>query len=421
MNFTSAEDAVKIIKSNDRVFIHSVAAAPQILINAMVARAEELRDVEIVHMHTEGQADYVKEEYKKSFYLKSLFVGANVREATQKGRADYIPIFLSETPRLFRRNLLPVDVALVQISSPDRFGYCSLGVSVDTSKAAIETAKTVIAQVNQNMPRTFGDSIMHISNFDIFVDHTAPIHEVSFLLPTEADHKIGFHVASLIEDGATLQMGIGAIPNAVLGSLSDHKRLGVHSEMFSDGLIPLIEKGVVTGEDKVLDKGKIVATFVMGCKGTYDFIHNNPEILMMEVSYVNDVENIRKNKKVCAINSAIEIDLTGQVCADSIGARHYSGVGGQIDFIRGASYSEGGKPIIALSSTTSKGESKIVPYLKKGAGVVSTRANVHFIVTEFGIVDLYGKSLKERAKLLTSIAHPAHRENLEREFYERYK
>jgi 4-hydroxybutyrate CoA-transferase len=421
MNFISAGDAVKFIKSNDRVFIHSVAAAPQILKDAMVERAKELRDVEIIHMHTEGEAGYVDEEYKNSFHLKSLFVGANVRAATQKGRADYIPIFLSETPRLFRRNILPIDIALVQISPPDRFGYCSLGVSVDTSKAAIETAKTVIAQVNPNMPRTFGDAIMHISNFDIFIDHASPIHEVSVFPPTETDHKIGFHVASLIEDGATIQMGIGAIPNAVLSSLSNHKRLGVHSEMFSDGLIPLIEKGVVTGEEKVLDKGKVVATFVMGSKSTYDFIHNNPEILMMEVSYVNEVENIRKNKKVSAINSAIEIDPTGQVCADSIGAKHYSGVGGQIDFIRGASYSEGGKPIIALSSTTSKGESKIVPYLKKGAGVVSTRANVHFIVTEFGIVDLYGKSLKERAKLLTNIAHPAHRENLEREFYERYK
>jgi acyl-CoA hydrolase len=421
MKFIKAEDAVKEIKSNDRVFIHSVAAAPQILIDAMVARAKELKDVEIIHMHTEGNASYVNEEYKNSFHLKSLFVGANVRTATQRGMADYIPIFLSETPKLFRKNILPVDVALVQISPPDRFGYCSLGVSVDTSKAVIETAKTVIAQVNLSMPRTFGDAIMHISQFDLLVDHTSEIHQKSASPPSPIESKIGAHVASLIEDGSTLQMGIGAIPNAVLASLNNHKRLGVHSEMFSDGLIPLIEKGVVTGEEKMLDRGKVVATFVMGCKGTYDFIHENPIIQMMEVSYVNDVHTIRQNPKVAAINSAIEIDLTGQVCADSIGAKHYSGVGGQIDFIRGASYSEGGKPIIALPSVTAKGESKIVPYLKKGAGVVSTRANVHFIVTEYGVVDLYGKSFKERAQLLTSIAHPNHRESLGREFYERYK
>jgi len=421
MNFIKAEDAVKVIKSNDRVFIHSVAASPQVLIDAMVERSKELRNVEIIHMHTEGNASYVNEEYKDSFHLKSLFVGANVRKATQKGLADYIPIFLSETPKLFRKNILPIDVALVQISPPDRFGYCSLGVSVDCSKAAIETAKTVIAQVNRSMPRTFGDALMHISHFDLLVDHSSDIHQASASVPSEIESKIGAHVASLIEDGSTLQMGIGAIPNAVLASLTHHKRLGVHSEMFSDGLIPLIEKGVVTGEDKVLDRGKVVATFVMGCKSTYDFIHENPIIQMMEVSYVNDVHNIRQNHKVAAINSAIEIDLTGQVCADSIGSKHYSGVGGQIDFIRGASHSEGGKPIIALPSVTSRGESKIVPYLKKGAGVVSTRANVHYIVTEYGIVDLYGKSLKERAKLLTSIAHPDHRESLEREFYERFK
>jgi 4-hydroxybutyrate CoA-transferase len=421
MNYTTAEEAIKILKSNDRVFIHSVAAAPKILIEAMVKRAGELKNVEIIHMHTEGQADYVKPEYKDSFHLKSLFVGANVREATQSGRADYIPIFLSEIPILFRRKLLPVNVALVQVSPPDRFGYCSLGVSIDTTKAVIETAETVIAQINPSMPRTYGDGLIHISNFNFMIEHNSPIYEAKVSPPTEIDKKIGYHVASLIEDGATLQMGIGNIPNAVLASLTNHKRLGVHSEMFSDGLIPLIEKGIVTGEDKIIDRGKVVATFAMGCKSTYDFMDNNPVIKMKEVSYTNDVANIRKNKKVSAINSAIEIDLTGQVCADSIGTKHYSGVGGQIDFIRGASYSEGGKPIIAFPSVTSKGESKIVPYLKTGAGVVSTRANVHFIVTEYGVVDLFGKSMKERAKLLTSIAHPDHREFLEKKFYERFK
>lgn len=420
MNYTTAEDAVKHIKSNDRVFIHSVAAAPQVLIKAMMARAKEVKNVEIVHLHTEGEAPYVNEEYKGIFHLKSLFVGANVRKATQEGRADYIPIFLSETPRLFRQHILPVDVALVQISPPDKFGYCSLGVSVDATKAAIETAKTVIAQVNPQMPRTYGDALMHISNFDLLVEHASPIHEAAAATPSEIENKIGYFVASLIEDGATLQMGIGAIPNAVLASLTNHKKLGVHSEMFSDGLVDLVKKGAVTGEEKVIDRGKIVATFVMGCKSTYDFIDNNPEVMMMEVSYVNDVANIRRNKKVTAINSAIEIDVTGQVCADSIGTKHYSGVGGQIDFIRGASYSEGGKPIIALPSVTAKGESKIVPVLKAGAGVVSTRANVHYIATEYGVVDLYGKSLKERAALMISIAHPDHREMLEREFYKRY-
>ncbi|GAL87669.1 propionyl-CoA:succinate CoA transferase [Sporocytophaga myxococcoides] len=421
MNYTTAEEAIKIIKSNDRVFIHSVAAAPKILIEAMVKRAVELKNVEIIHMHTEGQAEYVKPEYQNNFHLKSLFVGANVREATQSGRADYIPIFLSEIPILFRRKLLPVNVALVQVSPPDRFGYCSLGVSVDTTKAVIETAETVIAQINPSMPRTYGDGLIHISNFNFMIEHDSPIYEAKVSPPTEIDKKIGYHVASLIEDGATLQMGIGNIPNAVLASLTNHKRLGVHSEMFSDGLIPLIEKGVVTGEDKIIDRGKVVATFAMGCKSTYDFMDNNPVIKMKEVSYTNDVANIRKNKKVSAINSAIEIDLTGQVCADSIGTKHYSGVGGQIDFIRGASYSEGGKPIIAFPSVTTKGESKIVPYLKTGAGVVSTRANVHFIVTEYGVVDLFGKSMKERAELLTSIAHPDHREFLEKKFHERFK
>lgn len=419
--FVTAEDALKVLKSNDRVFIHSVAAAPKILIDAMVKRAGELRDVEIVHLHTEGDAPYVKPEYKDNFRLSSLFVGSNVRKATQEGRADYIPIFLSETPILFRRKILPIDVALVQISPPDRFGYCSLGVSVDASRAAVETAAVVIAQVNNKMPRTFGDALMHISNFDYLVEHESDLHNVPIPESSEIETRIGNYIASLVEDGATLQMGIGAIPNAVLSSLKDHKRLGVHTEMFSDGLIPLVEKGVITGEEKKIDKGKIVATFVMGTKRTYEFLHQNPALMMMEVSYVNDVSVIRKNNKVTSINSAIEIDITGQVCADSIGTKHYSGVGGQIDFIRGASYSEGGKPIIAIPSVTNKGQSKIVPYLKQGAGVVTTRANVHFIATEYGIVDLYGKSLKQRAKALISIAHPDHKESLEREVYERFK
>jgi acyl-CoA hydrolase len=417
---TTADEAVKVIKPGNRVFIHSVAAAPKILIDAMVKRSSELHDVEIMHLHTEGEAPYVKPEYEGIFCLHSLFVGANARKATQEGYADYIPIFLSETPRLFRKNILPIDVALVQVSPPDRYGFCSLGVSVDTTLSAVETAKIVIAQINPKMPRSFGDGLIHINKFNFIVEHESPIYECEVPPVSETEQKIANYIAELVEDGATLQMGIGGIPNAVLAALKDHKRLGVHTEMFSDGLISLVETGVVTGEEKKLNKGKIVSTFVMGTKITYDFLDQNPLVEMLDVGYVNDVHNIRQNPKVTSINSAIEIDITGQVCADSIGTKHFSGVGGQIDFMRAASYSEGGKPIIALSSKTSKGESKIVPFLKQGAGVVTTRANVHHIVTEYGRIDLYGKSLKQRAKLLTTIAHPDHRETLEKATYERF-
>jgi 4-hydroxybutyrate CoA-transferase len=418
---TTADEAVKVIKSGNRVFIHSVAAAPKILIDAMVKRSRELKDVEIMHLHTEGEAPYVKPEYEGIFCLHSLFVGANARRATQEGLADYIPIFLSETPLLFRKNILPLDVALVQVSPPDHYGFCSLGVSVDTTLSAVETAKIVIAQINPKMPRSFGDGLVNISKFSYIVEHESPIYECSIPPVSKTEQKIAGYIAELVEDGATLQMGIGGIPNAVLMALTNHKRLGVHTEMFSDGLIPLVENGAVTGEEKKLNKGKIVSTFVMGTQKTYDFLNQNPLVEMLDVAYVNDVHNIRQNPKVTSINSAIEIDITGQVCADSIGTKHFSGVGGQIDFMRGASYSNDGKPIIALSSVTSKGESKIVPFLKPGAGVVTTRANVHHIVTEYGRVDLFGKSLKQRAKLLISIAHPNHRETLEKTVYERFQ
>ncbi len=416
----SAEEALKVLKSNDRVFIHSVAAAPQLLIDAMVARAPELRNVEILHLHTEGRADYVKPEYQKSFRLHSLFVGANVRKATQENRADYIPIFLSEIPRLFRENILPIDVVLVSVTPPDKHGYCSLGVSVDATLSAIETAKIVIAQVNPLMPRTFGDSCLPISKFHYLVEGAVPIHEVPIPPANDVEVKIGKHIAGLVEDGATLQMGIGAIPNAVLSQLTGHKHLGIHTEMFSDGVIPLVQSGVIDGSAKAINRGRIVSTFVMGTKMTYDFIDNNPSVLMLDVAFVNDVATIRRNPKVTSINSALEIDITGQVCADSIGTRHYSGVGGQMDFIRGASYSKGGKPIIALPSVTSRGESKIVPFLKEGAGVVTTRAHVHYIVTEYGVAYLYGKTLQQRAKLLIDIAHPDHREQLEKEAIKRF-
>lgn len=418
--YTSAAEAVKAINSGDKIFIQSVAGAPQVLIDAMVARSGELRNVEIYHLHTEAKAPYVEPQYDGIFRLKSFFVGANVRQATQEHRADYIPVFLSEVPHLMREGIIPIDVALVHISPPDAHGFCSLGVSVDATLAAIEMATTVIAQVNTEMPRTQGDGCIHIKNFDFLVEHNSPIPEAPVAALTDVELKIGRNVANLVDDGATLQMGIGGIPNAVLASLTGHSKLGVHTEMFSDGLIPLIESGVITNEKKKLNKGKTVSSFVMGSKKLYDYIHDNPGILLLDVAYVNDVANIRKNPRVTAINSAIEIDLTGQVCSDSIGMKHFSGVGGQIDFIRGASYSKEGKPIIAISSTTPKGVSKITPFLKLGAGVVTTRANMHYVVTEYGVANLYGRSLKERTRMLINIAHPDHRETLEKAAFERF-
>jgi len=419
--YTTAEEAVKLIKSGDRVYVHSVAAAPQSLINAMTERAPELEDIEIVHLHTEGEAPYAKPEFSDTFHTNAFFVGANVRKAVNEGSADYMPIFLSEVPGLFRKNIMPIDMALVQVSPPDKHGYCSLGVSVDASRAALQVAEKAIALVNPNMPRTHGDGIFHASRFNALVRADTPLHELTIPEPTEVERKIGQHCAELVDDGATLQMGIGAIPNAVLQSLDNHKDLGIHTEMFSDGVIDLVEKGVINNKKKAKHPEKIVGSFVMGSRDLYDFVDDNPMIAMLDVAYVNDTAVIRENPKVTAINSAIEVDITGQVCADSIGTYHYSGVGGQMDFIRGASLSEGGKPIIALPSTTSKGESKIVPHLKQGAGVVTTRAHVHYIVTEYGVANLYGKNLRERAMAMIDIAHPDHREALEKATRERFK
>ena len=410
---TSATEAVKMIKSSDRVFIHSVAAAPQELIKAMTERGSELHDVEIIHLHTEGDAPYVLPEYQKSFVINSLFIGPNVRNSLHSGRSSYIPIFLSEVPNLFRRNILPVDVALIQVSPPDKHGYCSMGTSVDASLAAQECAKYVIAEINPNMPRTHGDGLIHVNKFDALVEVDYPLPEHKLHQPSDVEVQIARHIAELIEDRSTLQMGIGAIPDAVLSQLGNHKDLGIHTEMFSDGIIPLVESGVVNGKYKGVRKGKVVSGFCMGSQKLYDFIDDNPMVEMRDISFVNDVTTIRRNPKMVSINSAIEVDLTGQVCADSIGTRLYSGVGGQMDFIRGASLSEGGKPFIALPSTTRKGESRIVSFLKKGAGVVTTRAHVHYVVTEFGVADLYGKNIEQRAKALINIAHPDHREELE--------
>jgi len=418
--FVTAEEAVSVIKSGSRVFVHSVAAAPRRLIEAMTARAPELRVVEIVSIHTEGPAPYAAPELAKSFRVNALFVAANVRRAVEEGRADYLPVFLSEVPSLFRTGILPLDVALVHVSPPDRHGFCSLGVAVDVTRAAVQTARTVIAQVNPRMPRSHGDGLIHIDQIDAMVEVDEPIHEMTPHVLTDQERAIGRHCAELVDDGATLQIGIGAIPQATLAALGDHHRLGIHTEMISDGVVDLVEKGVVTGEAKRIHPGKVVAGFAFGSKRLYDFLDDNPLVAMLDMAYINDTAVIRRNPKVTAINSAIEVDITGQVCADSIGDRQYSGVGGQMDFIRGAALSEGGKPIIALPSVTSAGESRIVSMLKPAAGVVTTRAHVHFVVTEHGIADLFGKNLRQRAAALIAIAHPAHRETLAAEARRRF-
>jgi 4-hydroxybutyrate CoA-transferase len=421
MKIVKAEEAVKVIKSGDRVFVHSVAAAPSLLVKAMTDRGGELRNVEVVHLHTEGEAPYVNEEYRENFFHNAVFVGSNVRKAINEGRGDYIPIFLSEVPGLFRKGILPIDVALITVSPPDKHGFCSLGTSVDASKAAVQTARFVVAQINRHMPRTHGDGLIHSDQIHYGVHGDVPLIEYVPGEPTPDEMTIGRFAASLIEDGATLQMGIGSIPNAVLAALTGHKNLGIHTEMFSDGVMGLVRSGVINGAEKRIHPGKIVGSFVMGTKALYDFIDDNPQVAMLDVAYVNDTAVIRRNPKVVAINSAIEIDLTGQVCADSIGTYHYSGVGGQMDFIRGASLSEGGKPMIALPSVTNKGISRITPFLKQGAGVVTTRAHMHYVITEYGIANLYGKNLRQRARALIDIAHPDHRETLEREAHNRFK
>jgi acyl-CoA hydrolase len=415
------EEAISLVRSGDRVFIHTAAAAPQVLIEALGARVGELSDVETVHLHIEGSAPFVAPGAERSFRARCLFIGPNMRTAIAEGRADYVPVFLSDIPALFRQAVLPLDVALIQVSPPDRHGFCSLGVSIDASRAAVECADRVIAAVNPNMPRTHGDGLVHVSRFSAVVETDVPLPEHAPPELNDVERSIGRHLATMIDDGSTLQMGIGAIPDAVLRSLGSHRRLGIHTEMFSDGIVGLVEAGVITGEEKRVHPGKVVGTFCVGTRKVYDFMDDNPQVVMLDVAYTNDTAVIRRNPKVVAINSAIEVDLTGQVCADSIGPRMYSGVGGQMDFVRGAALSPGGKPIIALPSQTSKGESRIVPFLKQGAGVVTTRAHVQYIATEYGVADLRGRSLVERARLLTAIAHPDHREALERATRERFK
>lgn len=420
MKITTYEEALSHVKSGDRVFIQGAAMTPVELCDALSKEHHRLQDVEIIELHTEGEALYTKEPYSDSFTINSFFVGPNVRRAINSDQGFYTPIFLGEIHFLFRRGIMPIDVAIIQVSPPDRHGYCSLGVSVDITLPAVLTAKKIIAQINPRVPRTHGDGVIHISKIDAAVEVDRPLYCAHPTEMTAVENSIGKYVAELIEDGATLQMGIGNIPNAVLSNLMDHQRLGIHTEMFSDGILPLVESGVITGEEKEIKTGKIVTCFAVGTQQLYDFVDDNPLVHFKEAGYTNDTAIIRQNPKVTAINSAIEIDLTGQVCADTIGTMQYSGVGGQMDFIRGASLSEGGKPIFAMPSTTKKGVSKIVSRLNYGAGITTTRAHVHYVATEYGVVNLFGKTLRERAKLLTSIAHPDHREQLEKEAFELY-
>jgi acyl-CoA hydrolase len=403
------------------VFVHGGAATPRVLLGSLVERADDLRNVTIVSLHTEGAEQLVHPSYADTFHVRSLFVGPDVRPAVDRGDADYIPVFLSEIPAMFENGVIKLDVALINVSPPDRHGYCSLGVSVDIARSAARYADVVIAQVNSCMPRTHGDGFIHIDEIDYAVEVAEPVCRREVPINTTVESAIGRLCASLIEDGSTLQMGIGGIPDATLGELTNHKNLGVHTEMFSDGLLPLIEKGVVTGVEKVIFPGRVVSSFVIGSPKLAKFIDDNPTIAMLETSFVNDTHIIRKNPKVIAINSAIEVDITGQIAADSIGIRHYSGIGGQMDFMRGAALSKGGKPIIALPSITSRGESRIAGLLKTGANVVTTRGHVHYVVTEHGIAYLYGKTLRERARSLINIAHPDHRATLERQAYDRFK
>jgi acyl-CoA hydrolase len=419
--FVTPEKALSIVENGQRIFIHGSAATPTALVRALSSRNGQLQDVEIVSISVFGDFPLALPEMQTSFRINSLFVSEPVRKAIHEGRGDYVPVFLSEIPELFRNGLLPIDIALVQVSPPDKNGFCSLGVSVDIARSAVNTAATVIAQVNPNMPRTLGDGMIHVSRFAAMTWCEDQLHEVMPAAPSSTASKIGHYIAELIDDGSTLQTGIGSIPDAVLSALKQHKDLGIHTEMFSDGIIDLMKSGVINNSRKRSHPGKSVTGFCIGTKKLYDFVNDNPAVAFLDIDYVNEVSVIRKNPKVIAINSCIEIDLTGQVCSDSIGTYQYSGIGGQMDFIRGAALSEGGKPIIALPSRTSKGEARIVPFLKEGAGVVTTRAHVHYVVTEYGVAYLFGKNLHQRAKALIDIAHPDDRESLEIAMFERFK
>lgn len=420
-NYKTAEEALQLVQSDQRVFLHGSAATPIRLINKLIEQKDRLQNVELVSITQQG-IDLNNPELAGHFFINSLFVSKSNRIAVNSKVGDYVPVFLSEIPLLFTRNILPLDVAIVHVSPPDKHGYCSLGTSVDIACAAVNAAKKVIAQVNPNMPRTHGDGFIPFSKFDCAVWIDEPLPEVNYSDGVnETNSRIGKFVAELVEDGATLQLGIGTIPDSVLKNLSNHKNLGLHTEMFSDGVIPLIKNGTINNSLKKKVNGYCVTSFLLGTRALYDFADDNPIIKALEVDYVNDPRILSQNPKVTAINSAIEIDLTGQVCSDSIGTYQYSGIGGQMDFIRGAALSEGGKPIIAMPSVTSSGMSRIVPFLKQGAGVVTTRGHTHWVVTEYGAINLFGLNMEQRARELIKIAHPKHREDLEKEAFERFK
>lgn len=420
--YKSAEEALAIVQPGNRLYVHGSAQTPTFLLKSLAGQAQRLKDVELVFISVYGDIQVDKPEYAGIFNINSMFVSESIRKDVNEGRADYIPVFLSEIPELFKKNILPIDVALVQVSPPDNHGYCSLGVSVDIARSAVNIAKHIIAQVNPNVPRTHGDGLVHSSRFDSMVYCDDPLYEVRFGEKISAvEIKIGEYVAGMIEDRSTLQMGIGSIPDAVLNCLHNHKDLGVHTEMCSDGIIDLFEKDVINNKYKQIHPNKTVTGFALGTKRLYDYVNDNPAFQFLDIDYVNDPHVIRRNNRMVAINSAIEIDITGQVCADSIGTYQYSGVGGQMDFMRGAALSRGGKPIIALPSRTAKGAPRIVSVLKPGAGVTTTRAHAHYVVTEYGIADLFGKNLRQRARALINIAHPEDREELEKFCFERFK
>ena len=412
-------EAVKAVKSGDRIFLTGNCSVPSKILAALVDRAQELKDVEINQALTIGSADYVSPEMEGHIRVNTMFISTNIRQAVQEGRADFTPVLLSEFPLLFKNKILPLNVAFVHLSPPDPHGYCSFGVEVGLSKSAAESADIVIAEVNEQMPRTLGDSFIHVSAIDYIVPVNYALPELAMGegKPSEKVEKIAQYIADLIPDEATMQMGIGAVPDAVLKHLYDKKDLGIHTELFSDGVIDLVEAGVITNAKKTLHPGKIIAGFILGTKRLYDWVHNNPLIEFLRTEYVNDPFIVSQNHRMVAINAAIEVDLTGQICADSIGTKLYSGVGGQLDFIYGASRSKGGVPIIALPSTA-KDFSRIVPTLKLGAGVVTTRNHVHYVVTEYGVADLYGKTIRERAQALINISHPDFKEELTKQAQE---
>ncbi len=409
----AAHDALRCVRSGTRVYIHPGCAEPEVLVEALMERAPHVRDVEIVHLLTLGRADYIAPEMAGHFRHNAMFIGGNVREAVNDGRADYTPIFLSQIEDLFESGQMPLDVALIQVSPPDAHGFCSFGLGVDTTLGAARAARYVVAQVNDRMPRTYGDSFIHVSDLDAVVEVSRPLCELPQTEITDLHRAIGRHVATLIDDGATLQLGIGGIPDAVLPHLRDRKDLGVHTELVSDSIIPLIESGVINGRCKTLHPRKVILGFVLGSKRLFDFVDNNPIFEFHPSSYTNDPVLISRNDHMVAVNSALQVDLTGQVCADSIGTYFYSGIGGQVDFMRGASRSKGGKPVISLPSTAKNGTlSRIVPVLDPGAGVVTSRGTVHYVVTEYGVAYLHGRTIRQRAEALIQIAHPKFRKEL---------